>query len=183
MATQYQNIIATKGTHAVGHMNTMAKNRTTVSHGAVIATADVDNYTIVEDAGYNADGEKQVVQLSAKANTGYLVTTAERRYMGEDLGQFYNAVGEKANLDIIKPLITRFRTSAYSLNAGVTAPAKGQVAHFDVATKKFILSASGTPHADYAGSALKFEVFAMLDDTVGEFDVNVVGLVATAIAL
>lgn len=182
MATQYQNIIATKGAHAVGHMNTMAKNRTTVSHGAEISTADVDNFTIVEDAGYSATTDSKLVkQLSNKANGGYLVTTAERRYLGEDLAQFYNAVGEKANLDVIKPFITRFRTSAYSLNAGVTAPAKGQVAHFDVVTKKFILSASGTPHADYATSKLKFEVMADLDDTAGEFDVNVVGLVSTAV--
>lgn len=175
MATSVIKAISAEGTHQVGKIT--AIKRETVPYGAVVTTADVDNFTLVEFDGFSADGDRQCKQLSAKANYGYLVSTAEFRPMNEELEKFYNEVGEKANLDILKPRYTTFRTSAYTKNTGVTTVVKGLVAHFDVATKKYILSTSASPHADYAGSMMKFEVIADEDDVAAEFNVDAIGLV------
>lgn len=156
MATRMLDVLQTKGTHAVGNLNSLKVK--TVSHGALVDTAAVDNFTIVE-LGFNSDGERICKQLSNKANKGYLIATPEVRYIeGEELVDFYNAVGDRARIVVLEPGYTRFDTSAFTLNAGVASVANGQVAHFDVTTKKFIISASGTPHADYATSKAKFLV-------------------------
>ena len=70
--------------------------------------------------------------------------------MGEEMVDFFNGEGEFARIVILDEGM-RFDTSAYSVNGGGEVM-KGQVAHFDPATKKFILSDAGAPHADYAGA-------------------------------
>jgi hypothetical protein len=161
MATRQQSILTQKGTHAVGNLNSLKIK--TVAHGATVINADIDNFTLGE-LGFDVDGKRTVKQLAAKANKAYLVASPEARYMGEDLVDFYNAVGERARIVILEPAYTRFDTSAFALNSGVTAVAKGLVAHFDVTTKKFILSAAGSAHVDYAGSSAQFVVVSSEDD-------------------
>lgn len=143
------------GTHATGNLNSIKVK--TVANGAIVEGADVDNFTLVE-LGFNADGERTCKQLSAKDKKGYLIAAPERRYLGETLADFYNEVGERARIVVLEEGYTRFDTSAFTKNTGVTEVKRGQVAHFDVATKKFIVSAAGSAHADYATSANKFVV-------------------------
>jgi hypothetical protein len=159
MATRQQIVLKTKGTHEVGNLNSVK----TVNHGALVITADIDNFTLGE-LGFDANGERTVKQLAAIANKAYLVASPEARYMGEELVDFYNAVGERARIVVLEPAYTRFDTSAFTLNTGVTAVVNGLVAHFDVATKKYILSTAGTPHANYAGSSAQFVVVSDEDD-------------------
>jgi hypothetical protein len=161
MATRQSQILKVKGTHEVGNLNNISVK--TVNHGAIVITADIDNFTLGE-LGFDANGERTVKQLANKANKAYLVASPEARYMGEELVDFYNAVGERARIVVLEAGYTRFDTSAFSLNAGQSAVAVGQVAHFDVATKKFILAAAGTPHADYATSSAQFVVVSDEDD-------------------
>ena len=161
MATKTLVSFSEKNLRTVGNLNSLKIK--TVAHGAVIVGADVDNFTIVE-LGFNAAGERTAKQLAAKANKGYLIASPETRYLGEELGEFYNAVGERARIVILEAGYTRFDTSAFTKNTGVTEIAAGQVAHFDVATKKFIVSAAGSAHADYAGSSAQFLVVSNEDD-------------------
>ncbi|MNF66338.1 hypothetical protein D3C84_481270 [compost metagenome] len=80
------------------------------------------------------------------------------------MADFYNAVGERVRVVLLEAGYTRFETSAFSLNAGVTEVVNGQVAHFDVTTKKFIVSAAGSAHADYATSSAQFLVVSNEED-------------------
>ncbi|MED1863237.1 hypothetical protein P4V41_07195 [Fictibacillus nanhaiensis] len=155
MATRQQIALQTKGNREVGNLNNLKIK--TVNHGAIVTGADIDQFTLGE-LGFDANGERTVKQLAAKGNKAYLVAAPEARYMGEELVDFYNAVGERVRVVILEPGYTRFDTSAFTLNAGVSAVANGLVAHFDVASKKYIVSAAGTPHADYATSSAQFVV-------------------------
>lgn len=161
MATRQLQVLTQKGNHEVGNLNNLKVK--TVSHGAVIVNADVDNFTLVE-LGFNAGGERTAKQLANKANKAYLIASPEARYMGEELVDFYNAVGELARIVVLEAGYTRFDTSAFTLNAGVSAVAAGLVAHFDVTTKKFILSSAGAAHADYATSSAQFVVVSSEDN-------------------
>lgn len=155
MASRILKAMTEKGTHAVGNLNGLKVK--TLAHGALVDTADVDNFTLVE-LGFDANGERICKQLSDVANKSYLIAAPERRFLGEQMVDFYNEVGERARIVILEEAYTRFDTSAYSLNAGVTEIAEGQVAHFDPATKKFIISDTGSAHLDYAGAKAKFLV-------------------------
>lgn len=148
MASRILKALQEVGNHAVGNLNSLKVK--TVAHGALIEGADVDNFTLVE-LGFNADGERTAKQLSAVAKKGYLIASPEARYMGEAIADFYNAVGDRARIVVLEEGYTRFDTSAFT-----GTPAKGDVAHFDPATKKFLIH-DGT-HADYAGAKAKFLV-------------------------
>lgn len=177
MATTVLNALVQAGTHAVGSLNSIRVD--TIPYGGKVKTADVDNFTWVEITGYLEDGVAEVQQLSNKANKGYLMAAVEQRYMNEDLSKFYVAVGEQGRIVVPTVDVLRFETSAYTKNAGLATIARGNVAHFDVATKKYIISAAGTPHADYATSANQFMVVADETDTAGNFSVQTVRLVVT----
>lgn len=161
MATRQLKAFSEKGNHEVGNLNSLKVK--TVAHGAVIVGADVDNFTLVE-LGFNAEGRRTAKQLAAKGNKAYLIAAPETRYLGEEMVDFYNAVGDDARIVILEAAYTRFDTSAFTKNTGVTEIAKGQVAHFDVATKKFIVSAAGSAHADYATSSAQFLVVSNEED-------------------
>jgi hypothetical protein len=163
MASRLVKAYTTSGTHAVGNINSF-KIRV-LPYGAKVDTADIDNFTWVE-LGFNSDGERICKQLATKTTAGYLIAAPERRYIdGEQMSDFYNEVGESARI-VLPDLGVRFETSAYTLNTGVTELANGQVAHFDVTTKKYIISAAGAAHADYATSANQFVVVATDDETI-----------------
>ena len=161
MATRQTKVMLEKGNHEVGNLNSIKVK--TLAHGALVVDSPIDNYTWVE-LGFDADGERTVKQLSDKGNKGYLIASPELRNMGEELVDFFNDVGERPRIVIPEQDYTRFDTSAFSLNAGVTEIKEGQVAHFDVATKKYIISNAAAPHVDYVDSYNQFLVVNGEDD-------------------
>lgn len=162
MATRQLKVLTEKGTHNVGNLSSL-KIRT-LAHGAVIEGADVDNFTLVE-LGVNAEGERTAKQLSDATKKGYLIATPEVRNMGEELVDFYNAIGEYARIVYLDEGL-RFDTSAFELNADgvanggttVTEIQAGQVAHFNPATKKFMISNAASPATAYGTARDKFLV-------------------------
>jgi hypothetical protein len=183
MATRQLKAFEEQGTHAVGNLNSLKVK--TVANGAIVEGTDIDNFTLCE-LGFNADGERTVKQLSAAGNKAHLVAAPETRYMGESMRDFYNAVGERVRVVVLEENYTRFDASAFSLDPGdaTTTPARpavtevnnGQVAHFDVTSKKFIISASATPHPGYAGSSAQFLVVNNEEDMAYTFGVPMVRL-------
>lgn len=161
MATAQFKALTNKGNREVGTYNSIKME--TIAGGAIVEGADIDNYTLVE-LGFNAEGERICKQLSDVTKEAYLIAAPERRYLGEQMVDFYNAVGERARIIVMKPKYSRFETSAYSLNTGVTEIKKGLVAHFEPTTKKYILSNASAPHADYANAYAKFLVVNSEDD-------------------
>lgn len=153
MATRQLKVLTEKGNHAVGNLNSLKVR--TLAHGAIVDGADIDNFTLVE-LGFNADGERICKQLSAVDKKSYLIATPEARYMGEELVDFYNAVGEYARIVYLDEGL-RFETSAYS-----GEPENGKVAHFDPSTKKFIIHDGS--HADYVNAKAKFLVVSSEED-------------------
>lgn len=163
MATRLEQALKQKGTHSVGNLTSIQVK--TVAHGAKVIEAPIDNFTLVE-LGFDAQGERTAKQLSDKGNKSYLIASPEARNLGEQLSDFYNEVGELVRIVVLEPNYTRFDTSAFTLNSAVDTVAAGQVAHFDVTTKKFIVSKSESAHADYATSSAQFVV--VLEDELDE---------------
>lgn len=147
MTTRQLRTFEEVGKHAVGNLNSLKVK--TVANGA-ICQGDIDNFTLVE-LGFNTDGERIAKQLSAVENKAYLIATPETRYMGELMGDFFNGDGERARIVILEEGYTRFDTSAFT-----GEPTNGKFAHFDPATKKFLIH-DGT-HDDYANASAKFLV-------------------------
>lgn len=180
MASNVLDALKAKNTHVVGSLNSLKVK--TLAHGAKVTGAAVDNFTLVELAGFNEDGERLCKQLADKTHVAYLIAAPEQRYLNEELAAFYNAVGDEARLVVLEPGYTRFETSAFELNTDgttnggttITDVVKGQVAHFNTATKKFMISDSASPATDYATAKNKFEVVGDLDDTAGNFNVDVI---------
>lgn len=168
MASTYLDAITTEGTHGVGSLNGLKVK--TLARGAVVSTADVDNFTIVELAGFNDDGEQLCKQLSDTKNKGYIIAAPEQRYLNEDISHFYNAVGDHVRLVLQEEGYTRFETSTYSKNTGLTTIKQGNVAHFDATTKKYIVSDATSAHADYTTAGNKYVVVADEDECAGNFN-------------
>lgn len=179
MATEYLKALQTEGTHVVGDISSIQVK--TLANGAVIKTADVDNFTIVKlDGTYDADLDKpNCVNLAAATERGYIVASPEVRRLGENIADFYNGVGEIARLVLPEAGYLRFRTSAFSKNAGLIDIVKGNVAHYDPATSKFIVSEVGTLHAGYATAGHQFEVVSTVEENAGDYDVDVIRLMVT----
>ncbi|MCW8785808.1 MULTISPECIES: hypothetical protein [Bacillus amyloliquefaciens group] len=163
MATRLQKALTEVGNHTTGNLNSLKIK--TVAHGAKVTGSDIDNFMLVE-LGFDAEGNRTAAKLSDKTKKAYLIASPEARYLGESMRDFYNGVGEHARIVILEPAYTRFDVSAFSLNVGVTDVKQGQVAHFDIATQKYILSDPASPHEDYADSSAKFLVVNNEDDLV-----------------
>lgn len=88
--------------------------------------------------------------------------------MDENLDEFYNGEGEMARIIYLDEGL-RFETSAFSGEA-----VNGKSAHFDPATKKFIVHDGD--HEDYAQAIDKFLVVGSEDDVDYRFDVPVIRL-------
>lgn len=171
MATRMLKALTEKGNYHVGNLCSI-KIRT-LAHGALVEGADIDNFTLVE-LDFNADGERICKQLSDVTKKSYLIASPEMLYLGEQMVDFYNAVGERARIVYLDEGV-RFDTSAFSKNVGVTEIKNGQVAHFDPVTKVFIISNAGAAHADYANAKAKFLVVsdeADMDYTLGKATVR-----------
>lgn len=154
MASRILTALQEVGTHAVGNLNSLKVK--TVANGAIVEGSDIDNFTLVE-LGFNAEGERTAKQLSAVDKKSYLIATPETRYLGEAIADFYNGVGERARIVILEEGYTRFDTSAFT-----GTPENGKVAHFDPATKKYIIHDGS--HADYDSAKAKFLVVSDEDD-------------------
>lgn len=166
MATELLKAYSQEHNHSVGNLNSLKVK--TVANGAIVEGADIDNFTIGE-LSFNAEGERVVKQLAAVANKSYLVAAPETRYMGEKMTDFYNAVGDRVRVVVLEPAYTRFETSAFT-----GTPGNGKFAHFDPATKKFLIH-DGT-HLDYSGASAKFLVVSNEDEVAYTFGVPMVRL-------
>lgn len=153
MATELEKALNQYKKRTTGAVNSWKVR--TLSHGAKVIE-EMDNF-ILGELGFDENGERTVKPLSDVANKGYLVATVERRYMGEPIDAFYNAVGDRARVIYLDEGL-RFETSAFE----GTDVANGRFAHFNPATKKFILHDGS--HADYAGAVDKFVVVNHEDD-------------------
>lgn len=160
MATRQLRALTERGSYAVGALNSLKVS--TITNGAIVEGGDIENFTMVE-LDFNADGERVCRQLSDVKNKTYLIASVERRYMGEELRDFVNGEGERARI-VINTEGLRFESSKYTLNTGVTEIKNGQVAHFDPATKSYIISDPNTPHADYADAYTKLLVVSNEED-------------------
>lgn len=155
MATKAFKALSQKDLHTVGNITSSHDYLQDIPHGAIM-TEDVDNFTLVE-LGFNADGERTATPLSDITKKGFLVASPERRYLGENLGEFYNGKDERGRILIQKEYVrfdaSNFDDTAVSGTGGIKA---GHVAHYDITTKKYVIS-DGT-HADYATAGNKYTV-------------------------
>lgn len=143
--------------HNVGSLNNWGKK--VLNQGAVAAT-DMDNFTLVT-LDFNAKGERQATLLADNGVKGYLVATPED-YMQqyETISSFFNAQGERVRIVTLEQG-ARFECSNvdfHQADLGQNPLKNGQVAHYDQATKKIIISNAqgGGQHGGYAGAANKF---------------------------
>jgi hypothetical protein len=164
MATRQLDIMKNRGNHEVG--NLCSWDITTLPFGAKCAE-DIDNFLLVE-LDFDAEGQRVCKTLTDVGNKAYLIAAPENRMLGnvltEELVDFYNGKDEFARIVVLEEM-TRFESSAFSKNTGVTDIVNGMVAHFDPETKKYIVSSASAPHADYAGSSVKFTVVGSEENT------------------
>lgn len=154
MTTKAFKALTEKEFHTVGNVTSSHDYLQDIPHGAIM-TADTDNFTLVE-LGFNVDGERTATPLSDQTKKGYLVASPERRYLGENLSEFYNGKGERGRILVQKEAV-RFEASNFDATAVTATGIKaGQVAHFNITTKKYVIS-DGT-HADYAAAGNKYTV-------------------------
>lgn len=174
MASRILDVLYGVGNHEVGVINTSWAKE--YPNGARLTVSDLDNFQLVEFDGYDVDGVKKVKPLTDKTKKGMIVSTIEEEdlFGAGDLAlqgnymDFYNKVGDMVKITIQEPVL-RFESSAFELNTGVSALAKGLVAHYDIAKKKYIVSNPASAHADYATAGNKYEVV----DIFCDFGVNV----------
>jgi hypothetical protein len=163
---KFEALFATNS-NEVGTVNTSWAKK--ITNGCKLTVADASNYTLVEFAGYDADGNRQCKPLTANNVKGFLLTTNEEESLfgdGELQGNytdFYNKVGDMCDLTIQEQYL-RFETSAFTKNAGLATIALGNVAHYDFTTKKYIVSAVGSENAGYATAVNKYEVVGVDTD-------------------
>ena len=184
MATDILKNYAKDGEHNVGSISSIQVK--TLANGARVddsVTTGIDNWTLVELAGFNTEGERLCKPLSAgTVEIAYLVATPEQRFLGEDIAHFYNDVGEFARLVVLEPTYTRFECSNYNATRVDDTAAVGQIAYFDTATKKFVLLANtATSDSNYSAAKYKFEVVADESDTAGNFLVPTIRLMSTKV--
>lgn len=147
--------------HAVGNLNNW--NNDVVNQGAIVAEDAIENFSIVELDFDAVTGERTCKYLSDVKNQGYLIAAVEE-YMeeyGEDVGNFYNAKGERARIVVIQPLVTRIDVSNFKLDD--TAPTAKPIANkmpvfWDATKKTYIVCNGATVNAAYATAGNKFVV-------------------------
>ena len=175
MANYKMKVLLQEGTHEVGVLNS-SQSRDIVN-GAKLTGGDLDNFLLVEDAGWDEEDGRLCKALSDNTKKGFLVTTIEEEslYADEEFLQgnyrdFYNAQGEFVRMTLLEAYVTRFETSAFELNSGVDKATRGMVAHYDATKKKYIISKSASDaEAGYSTAVNKFEVV----DVETDFGFNV----------
>lgn len=149
--------------HNVGSLNQWSKDL--LNQGAKVSGGAIDNYCL-GTLGFNANGERIVSPLADQTKKGVLVASVED-YMEEfeSMAQFYNEVGEHARI-VYQTVGHRFEASNFEL-ADSAKPAKnGQVAHYDITKKKYIISNGASNHTDYATAGNKYVVVNVPDYTL-----------------
>ena len=151
MATQAFNNLTSYVSKNVGSLVSMNKYIKDLANGAIF-TEEVENFTLVE-LGFNTDGERTAKNATAGATKLYLAASVEQRFMNEPLDAFYNASGERGRIVYLTEGLI-FDTTAFTKDAAITGEIEaGNVAHWDVATKKFIVHKGA--HASYANAKVK----------------------------
>ena len=151
--------------HNVGSLNNWGK--TALNQGAV-AKEKMDNFTLVT-LGFNASGEREAALLTNNTTKRYLVASPEE-YMREyeSISSFFNGQGERVRIVTLEPGV-RFECSNVDFDQKTNnAPASGhplkngQHAHYDYASKKFMISnhtsaapGGGNMNAGYQNAANK----------------------------
>lgn len=145
-----------KGTHNVGVIN--SKHARSLANGGILVGGDLDNYTVVEFAGYDAEGNDTFKALVDNATKGFLVATVEEEDLYSDVAllqgnyyDFYNAVGEAIRV-FAQERDLRFEASNYS-----GTPVQGHLAYYDKATKKFVI-VGATATTEYTNAGNKYVV-------------------------
>lgn len=152
MATQAFRALTQKDKRTVGNIVSTHKYVKDIANGALFAE-DVENFHLAE-IEYNENGERIAKYLTDATKKGYLVASVERRYLGENLSEFFNGKDERGRIVYLTDGLI-FDTSAYELS-GVAELKTGQKAHYDVATKKYLIHDGS--HADFATAHDKFIV-------------------------
>ena len=184
MATRMNDVLTQRGNHEIGNLNTKWTKH--MANGA-IADENIENYTLVETLW--TDGELHCKQLTDATKKGYLITTVEEEQLmeGEEYVDFYNAAGEIIRLtDVDAQKNSRFETSAFVLNddavanggSAISAVQVGQVAHFDPASKKYMISDPSSPATAYDTAVNKFEVVGADTDFGYAFDKTTIRLMS-----
>ena len=181
MSSRGYKLIGERGDHAIGNLN--SKWTVHMVNGAM-AAEDFDNYLLVE-VYRNDEGDLECKVLTDVTKKGYLATTIEEEDLlqtdgfSEEYVDFFNAKGDMVRITDVKAQPnSRFETSAFAKNAGVTEIKRGFVAHFDPATKKYIVSDPASAHEDYANAVNKFEVVDEDSDFGYAFEVPTIRLMS-----
>lgn len=130
--------------HNVGSLNNWGK---TVLNQGAIAKEKMDNFTLVTLEFNTTSGEREAALLTDNRKKGYLVASPEE-YMREyeSISSFFNGKGERVRIVTLESGV-RFECSNVDFHQKTgdaiasTHPLKnGQHAHYDHASKKFIIS-------------------------------------------
>lgn len=158
MSSVLQNILKNPEIHNVGSLNQWEKEL--LNQGAVVEVAAMDNYTIGE-LGFNAKGERTVKPLATQTKKGVLVASVEDFISEfETPAQFFNGIGDWAR--IVKQVdMHHFECSNFEKADASKEIKGGQVAHYDITKKKYIISNAGSNHTDYATAGNKYLVVAV----------------------
>lgn len=141
--------------HNVGSLNQWEKDL--LNQGAKVSGGAIDNYCL-GTLGFNAKGERIVTALADQTKKGVLIASVED-YMQEyeTMAQFYNEVDEYARIVYQTPN-HHFEASNFELVDSSKPVKNGQVVHYDIAKKKYIISNGTGNHADYENAGNKYIV-------------------------
>lgn len=160
MATELQRALSNQANkHSVGNLVSTRKHIQDLANGALYVE-DVDNFHLVEIEFSATSGEPEAKYLTDNTiDKSKIFLSAgmdgQRFNAGEEISGFFNGVGEKQRVVYLTQGLI-FDTSAFELDATVTEVAVGNFAHYNPATKKFVIH-DGT-NADYANASVKFVV-------------------------
>jgi hypothetical protein len=154
--------------HNVGSLNQWEKDL--LNQGAKVSGGAIDNYCL-GTLGFNAKGERIVTALADQTKKGVLVASVED-YMQEyeTMAQFYNEVDEYARIVYQTPN-HHFEASNFELADSAKPIKNGQVVHYDITKKKYIISNGTGDHADYATAGNKYIVVNVPDYTLAGLSV------------
>ena len=154
--------------HNVGSLNQWEKDL--LNQGAKVDGTAIDNYCLGE-LGFNAKGERIVKALTDQTKKGVLIASVED-YMEEyeTMAQFYNEVGEYARIVYQTPT-HHFEASNFELADEAKPVKNGQVAHYDITKKKYIISNGTGNHADYENAGNKYVVVHVPEYTLAGLNV------------
>lgn len=151
---------ATNVKHNVGSLNNWGKE--VLNQGAKVVLTNPETYLdnfVLGELGFDATtGERTVKSLSDATKKGVIIASVED-YLEEyeTISDFFNGANEYARI-VYQESGKRFDASNYTLDDPTKVVKNGQVAHYDITTKKFIISNGATNNAGYATAGNKYIV-------------------------